>query len=278
MEIIKEISKEVFENYVPAAHMPERNSSVFNRLQEQLAIAGQQLESVTGPDIDTFAAADESLKRDCLRFVCLRAFILSARSLDVVLTATGFGIVSTNSTAPASKVRVDALVDDCRLRNAEALDDIIRQLMRTEGWGVTAQARQSVQCLFWSIRHMREHTTLRYTADNWQTATGLALIADAFLRKTISTEYMDELMDKLRTDTLNEADTIIVDKCLRFTGSFISNYEHTTQPNQLMLDAIVEQLETYSRYYPAYEQSETYRGRRATRYRNRKEDPTFFFM
>ena len=278
MEIIKEISKEVFENYVPAARMPERSSSVFTRLQEQLEIASRQLEDIAGPVIWTYIESSESLMRAVLRLVCLRAFILSARSLDVVLTATGFGIVSTNSTAPASKARVDALIDDCLLRAAEALDDILGELMRTEGWGTTAHARQAVTCRFWSIGHLRKHPTLRYTAESWQTASGLAIVADGFLRKAISGEYMDELLEKLRTSTLGDADTVIVEKCLSFTGAFISGYEQNRRPNQLMLDDIVGQLETHIQLYPTYQNSETYKGRHAQRYTNKQDDPTFFFM
>ena len=279
MEILQQITKAVFETHVPSAKMPERNDSVFERLREQFnAVYCQLLTHVVGDDFETQFDSNEQLRNDVTRFVCLQAFVNTIRSLDLVLTATGFGIVSTPSMAPASKNRVDALKDDCRLQAEECLCDILRKLMQVEGWGSSTQAQQSVQCLFWSITFLRSDTTLSYTADNWQIARGRALVADAFLRKVISTEYMDELLDKLRNHSMENADIIIVNKCIQLTGTFISDYDTCKSPDQRQLDAIMQHLETYTTNYPTYEQSETYKARHAERYQNRKEDPTFFFM
>lgn len=279
MEIQREITKQVFESYVPAAKMPERNDSVFERLQTQFNTVYQQLLlQVVGEEYESQFDTNELLKGTVVRFVCLQAFVNTIRSLDVVLTATGFGIVSTPSMAPASKNRVDALRDDCRLHATESLHHIVSMLIKTEGWGLTLQARQTVQTLFWSIFHMTQFTWLPYTADSWQQARGRALIADAFLRKAISTEYMDELLQKIRTNALNENDVTVMNMCNTFTGGFISSYDTEKRPNQQQLDNIMQQLETYPDEYPTYVQSETYKARHAERYQNRKEDPTFFFM
>lgn len=278
MEIQKEISKELFEACVPSAKMPDRNDSVFRRLGEQFAVAYDKLlMQVVGQEFED-KVSEGALRDAVLRFVCLQAFAMTVRSLDLVLTATGFGIVSTQSMAPASRARVDALLGDCRLQAVECLHGIIRSMTAVEGWGGTRQARQSVGCLFWHIGALRRFTTMDYTADNWQKACGLALTADAFLRRAISAEYMDELLVKERTASLTNADIIVVEKCNVFTGGFISSYEEEKRPSQIQLDAIVGHLEAYVGSYPAYQQSETYKGRHAGRYENRKEDPTFFFV
>ena len=279
MEILQQITKPVFEGYVPSAKMPERNDSVFERLQCQFnAVYSQLLLQVVGESYESAIDGDDHLKDEVLRFVCLQAFVNTIRSLDLVLTATGFGIVSTPSMAPASKNRVDALREDCRLQATESLHGIVLHMIQVAGWGGTHQARQTIQCLFWNISFLRADTTLEYTADNWQLARGRALIADAFLRKVISSEYMDELLDKLRNFSLEDADIIIIEKCNRLTGTFISDYDICKSPDKKQLDAIMEHLETYSSSYPTYEQSETYKSRHAERYQNKKEDPTFFFM
>lgn len=279
MQIKSAITKEIFESYVPVAKMPERNDSVYNRLVEQfVSVYGQLLKSVIGTSFESAVEDDDSLKTCVLRYVSLQSFAVTARHLDVVLTATGFGIVNTNTMAPASRARVDALIDDCRLRALENLHDIILHLIGVQDWGRTEQAASSVPCLFWHIDHMRKYTVLKRTADNWQDATGWALNADAVLRNTLSTEYMDELLLKTRTNALTNADSIIVDKCLRTIGDFVSNHEFTAKPSQFHLDAIVRQLETYIDFYPTYQNSDIYKGRHAEHYRNRKEDTSFFFM
>ena len=279
MEIKNEVTKEIFESYVPGAKMPERNDSVYNRLKEHFQLSYEQLIHQTiGNDSVAAAESDTAIKQRILRFVCLHAFITVARSLDLVLTATGFGVVSTNSMTPASKTRVDAFINDCRMEALMAHHGLVEHLVCLEGWGGTFQARVTIQCLFWHINHLRTYTALQVTADSWQSASGLALVADAFLRKAISTEYMDELLDKVRTHSCNNDDQIIIGRCLRFIGGFVSGYEYCKEPNQQQLDAIVDILETFISHYPTYQQSETYKGRHAERYQNKKEDPTFFFM
>lgn len=279
MEILDKITKQVFEAFVPAAKMPEHNDSVYGRLSEQFKVVYDRLiQNVVAPSLETELDAEGPLQKEVLRYVCLEAFVQSIRSLDLVLTATGFGIVSTASMAPASKSRVDALMEDCRLRAAESLCAIVKSMTGRNGWGDTPQARQSIQCLFWHICCLSQYTTLPYTADNWQKARGLSLTADAFLRKAISEEYMEELLKRMRSATLDNADIIILQKCNSFTGGFISSYEFEKGPNQRRLDDIVEQLENYPASYPVYTASDTYKARHGERYRNRKEDPTFFFM
>ena len=279
MEILTKITKQVFEAFVPAAKMPEHNDSVYGRLAEQFKVVYDRLiQNVVAPSLETELDTEGALQKEVLRYVCLEAFVQSIRSLDLVLTATGFGIVSTASMAPASKVRVDALMEDCRLRAAESLCAIVKSMTGRNGWGDTPQARQSIQCLFWHICCLSQYTTLPYTADNWQKARGLSITADAFLRKAISEEYMEDLLRKMRHATLDNADIIIMQKCNSFTGGFISSYEFEKGPNQNRLDDIVGQLEAYPASYPVYTASETYKARHGERYRNRKEDPTFFFM
>ncbi len=279
MKITEEITKEVFENYVPAARMPERNGSVYNRLQQQLSdVYTMLVRKVVGEVYEERLTSDRQLKDAVLRHVCLQAFVMTARSLDLVLTATGFGIVSTNSTAPASKSRVDALIEECRIQSIVSLHDIILHMTSAEGWGGTPCAETSICCLFWNVGHLTSYTTLQLTSDNWQKASGQALEADVTLRKAISDEYMEELLRKIRTHSLNNDDTIIVNKCLVFIGGFISRYDTDRRPASKELDAIVGQLETYVQHYPTYQQSATYRGRHAERYKNKKDDPTFFFM
>ena len=279
MEILKKITKQVFEAFVPATKMPERNDSVYERLKEQFsAVYDYLIERVVSPSLETELDAEGPLQKEVLGYVCLEAFVRSIRSLDLVLTATGFGIVNTASMAPASRARVDALMDDCRLRAAESLCAIIDKMTILSGWGETAQARQAIQCIFWNICSMKEFTTLPYTADNWQKARGLSITADAFLRKAISDDYMEVLLQKVRRASLDNADIIIIQKCNSFTGGFISGYEFDKTPNQRRLDDIVEHLERYPESYPVYTASETYKARHGERYRNRKEDPTFFFM
>lgn len=279
MNITQAITKEVFESYVPAAKMPERNTSVYNRLQLQFVAAyAMMIRTLISPQCEAVLDTNDRLKNLAIPLVCIDAFVRTCRSLDLVLTATGFGIVSTESTAPASKSRVDALIEELSLQELDLIDEMIQELMTAEGWGQTEQAQMRVPTFFYRPSQM-SLTTLKMTTDNWHRATGFASTASALLRNEISDEYMDELLLKLRTASMGNADTIVVQKCVAFMADFISMYElNGGRPNELLLRQVVHQLETYRDSYPTYTSSTLYARRHAERYKNRKEDPTFFFM
>lgn len=279
MEILTEITKAVFETHIPAAKMPEHNSSVYNRIKEQFEVTYSQLvTNVISSNCVAELDTNTELKKTVVRYVCLKGFAQTVHSLDLVLTATGFGIVSTESMAPASKIRVDALLEDVMLEAKKAEHSIIRLMTSVAGWCNTFQAHKLIDVLFWDINYLAQYTTKKETTDNWQQARGLAVTADGFLRKVVSDEYMDKLLDRMRQSSLTDEDMVIVGKCNQFTGGFISNYELDRRPNKMQLDAIMLHLEANIINYPEYEASEVYKARHAERYENRKEDPSFFFM
>ena len=280
MEILTIITKEVFEAYVPAAKMPERNSSVFNRLQMQFETAyTMMIRTLVSPQCEGELDTNSHLKTLAIPLVCIDAFVRTCRSLDLVLTATGFGIVSTESTAPASKSRVDALIEQLSLQELDLIDEIIQELMKVEGWGLTEQAQMRVATLFYRPQQLEHMTTLKLTTDNWQLAQGRAVTASALLRNEISDEYMDELLQKLRTASMGNADIIVMQKCCAFMADFISMYDlNGGIPNELLLRQVVHQLEVFPDSYPTYTSSTLYARRHAERYKNKREDPTFFFM
>lgn len=280
MNILEEVTKEVFERHVPAAKMPERNSSVYVRMQGMITTAYDTLVNyVITPELLDQALQNRSIKEACIRYVCLAAFVRMVRSLDLVLTATGFGIVSTESTAPASRARVEALLEEMQVEVLRTSEQIVKGMTTISGWGDTEAARSMIATLFYRPSLLENLTTLPLTFKNWSTAQGLSLTADAHLRQTVSEEYMNELLHKSRTASLENADIIIVDKCNAFTADLISNYEATHgSHNHLMLRSIMEQLEAYVDDYPTYKASRLYARKHYTRYQNHKDDPTFFFM
>lgn len=91
---------EVFESVMPAI-----DSTLDRYCSNMLGEAGIKL--VTETDDDS------ALKFYFKKLVCIDAFLSVLRQLDLVLTPTGFGIVSNDNVSPASKQRVDALEVRC---------------------------------------------------------------------------------------------------------------------------------------------------------------------
>lgn len=280
MNILEEITKEVFEANVPVARMPERNTSVYERMRLMLQVSyTMMIRTLVAPEFESLLDDEGELKALAIRTVCLDAFVRTIRSLDLVLTSTGFGIVSTESTAPASRQRVDALAEEMAVEELRSIELMLQMLIKVEGWGMTEQARQRIPTLFYRPMFLKMWASIPLTSQNWQLAQGRAASADAYLRGEVSEEYMDELLVKLRTDRLEKPDVVIMDKCNRFTGDFISNFELSHgMPDKRQLRAIMEQMENYKDCYPTYVSSRLYAARHAERYENRQQDSSFFFV
>ena len=285
MDIQSEITKKVFEQHVPAAKMPERNTSVYDRLSAMFVISYRKVvENIVSPLYIDNAEADKTVKQHIIRVVCLDAFVRSCRSLDLVLTATGFGIVSTESMAPASKARVDALIEEINIEELIAIDAIVEWMRNVDGWALTPQAEIRIKTFFFSPQHLQLLTSMQLTWLNWQKAQSVAMEAQCHLRNTISSEYLKALMERYRSNTCTEADKIIVNKALVFYGAFISQSEGRQPGSQIPnwarthLDNIMDVLESHVDDYPEYKTSKLYEKRHRKRYENKQDDPTFFFV
>ena len=272
------ISKEEFEAALPVAMT--KNNDVYETLTMAIRRATEEVATEILGNVGVEAVEtgeDGNLVCSAKALISFRAFLRNFRSLDLVLTATGFGIVSTDSTAPASRARVDALIEEMSVERLLVKDKILTSMIMVEGWGDTEQAKRNIATLFPLSKLMRSHTTKALTTANWQEAQGNAIIATDILRTEISTEYMDELLTKYRNATLDNADMTVIMKCQYFIGDYISHAPEG-KPNKIALQMIVEQLEAYTDSYPTYKSSRLYAKRHGQRYENKPEHPTFFFM
>ncbi len=281
MKILEVITKEVFEAHVPAAKMPERNTSVYDRMKDKISTSYEYVvNEVVSREFERLLDTDEKLAKKTVRFICLSAFAMNARSLDLVLTATGFGVVSTDSTAPASRARVDALIDEIRVDALRAKDDIVQMMIRIEGWSETAAARHSIPRLFYRPEYLERYSSRQLTSENWQNAVDVSYDCEPLFIKAVGSEYAQELLEKTRKGALTNADIIIVEKYLVWVGGGI----RTTGDGPFLVrlgmqyDEIVRQLEDYPESYPTYLSSKLYAKRHGKRFENKKEDPSFFFM
>ena len=103
-------------------------------------------------DIDPLPLTEEQ-KEIITRAVVMHAFAEAVPAIDLVLTPTGFGVVSTNTVAPASGDRITRLVTSLRATAAELLiqfTDILRTLPE---WRDTVAGKQFCLTFLTSLRH-----------------------------------------------------------------------------------------------------------------------------
>ena len=112
--------------------------SLFDKLQFHLNNAEQWLaENVTGRDfISTVssAQADDATRALLCQTIAAHAFHVALPSLDLVLTPTGFGIVSNGNIAPASAERVARLSESLLLLRDTLIDQLLSHLCQNASW------------------------------------------------------------------------------------------------------------------------------------------------
>ena len=275
-----EITKKDFDTAVPAAKEPK--GKIFEAMQEAITVQEYFIETELLGEPGTAVvdegedAAAERLRRFVKQLVCVGAFVNGMRSLDLVLTATGFGVVSTQDTAPASKMRVDALEGELRRKERLLRSFVVAELFRIEGWSGTAQCRNTVQTLFWSFLFLQSMAAISNPKpEDWDKSVPAMIAADNYLRKHIGEEYMEQLISQLTSNTLTDENRMVAVLCQRFIGAWIIN-DHLMKEE--LYTRLINLMEADLSKYPAYAGSEAYKLNHFKPYENHAEDSAFHFV
>lgn len=271
------ITKDDFEFAVKAGREP--TGDLFEILGDSIYIECERLaEEYLGPAgvqaVET--ESDTVLVLSVKRIACIRAFLSEMRSLDLVLTNTGFGVVSTNDTAPASKQRVDALDGQLRRNERLSVGTMLDRLFRVKGWNQQPQRQWHVQTLFYSIQQLETWAGINHPKpEDWDSAVPTILAADAYLRKHLGNAYMDELLAQVTSYSLTNENGVIALLCLQYIGACIAqNMRLKEETYMRMINLMEEDLSQY----PTYADGEGYRLNHFKPYENHAEDTAFHFV
>lgn len=276
--MVLEISKKRFEEAVPVA--TSANSAVYDMVSAEFPVVIDSLESeVLGPvgaEAVEQAADDDFVKVYTVCFVSVLAFLRVMRNLDLVLTPTGFGVVSSNDTVPASKQRVDALESQLRVRQLDLKDKIIRQMFHVEGWAAQPQRVKQVPRLFFSFQYLTDYAgMMNPKADDWASAQPAIIEAEEFLRQKISNEFVDELIVKRCSASLTPDEVPVHELYCSYVGACVTGNEHV---KRMFFYRLMNQLEDHLDKYPTYSNSKAYQVNHAEPYKNTAESTAFHFL
>lgn len=176
--------------------------------QEDLAasIVGASLEE----RIELREVEDARLLTRCQRIISLQAFLASVPEMDLVLTDAGFGVISNQDVAPASKDRVQALRASLQARLDNEKDRLVEYLLTSEqyeDWRGTEEFARLSSGLIMTLREFHDVAVMNArTAPNcprsWSDfiqlvpALNIALLSD--VASYISVDYAEELLEKVR--------------------------------------------------------------------------------
>lgn len=141
----------------------------FQKLYPYLEEAEEWLEqNITGESLlSDIQQTDENdrLKQLCARIITCQALLAAVPSLDLVLTPNGFGIVNTQNIAPASKERIERLLETLEKERDGSIEMLLIKLQANEIWRATEQGIYFASTLFPRLSLVR---MAGFTDHRWQ--------------------------------------------------------------------------------------------------------------
>lgn len=225
----------------------------------------------------TESEEDSQLKRYFNMLVCIDGFLSVFRQLDLVLTPTGFGIVSNDTISPASKQRVDALEGSLRTALCRARAMTVH-LLRSAEWGGTAAARNFIRYIF--TEHyffFNPQATASLSYQDWLNMQPAIVDTDEQLRLRFGDEQVDDLLDAYRCsyhDRLTPYASVL-QLCCDFTSRWSTMGKSALATPQYR--RLVREIESDSTTYALYHGSEAYKAAHVEPFANTKESSAFVF-
>lgn len=202
----QEILSKVFCNEVVAV---EGERSLYDKITLELEQSERWLfEEVVG-DMAAQIEEDTILFNACVTCVACDAMRRAIPSLDLILTPNGFGVVQNANFVPASKERVERLIESMQIRRDTALNAIIKKLMREEGWQDSEQRQWFAEGIF----QLPEQSTMwckrKDYSDDWEALKAMRLESLPILQRYRDRYISNEVMDRVQLALCsNKADDI----------------------------------------------------------------------
>lgn len=216
----------------------------------------------------------ERLRAVTVAYICNRAFEDAIPSLDLVLTATGFGVVSNQNVAPASAERVAKLRQSVRQSALTWLDSMLSALRHIKAWAGSVPQRQFFQTLFWRSEQARPFCGSPCTRDDLVAKLGAITAAEVDLARYISPEQLDVLHKAEACATATTAEDMAISLCRSYViATLCDSASSVASARRILLSFIEEHPDDFA----AYRNSQTYKANHFEPYRNEKDDSCFFF-
>ena len=264
------IDKKIFESVALSA--TSATAHVFDMLQPHLEVTEQNLKSELFGSFDYTSVV--GLESIAIRLVCLRTYYEQIPHLDLVLTPTGFGVVSNENVVPASADRVKELRKQVKAAYDDAYDDAILAMLGTD-WVKSVSGRIHTNSLYNTAHDLRSYACCPY-AHRSDLLERLVQIAEAeeYIRRMISSEFFDALLEGVRTKELSITYSMLVHELKLAVAGWLHG---NTNVLRMKLANIVNEMEKHIDDYPDYKNSEAYKVKHFERYQNGKDDTTYFF-
>lgn len=263
--------------YIPnVVETVEGETPLFDKIRPQLEITEQWLhDTIVGDKL-----IDEEKNKMVCTIIACEAFRRSVPSLDLILTPNGFGVVSNNNVAPASKERIERLIASLRDLRDKAITALLNVLRQDSDWLQSAQGQWLASSFFVLPG---EDTTAAAAAvrtdDKWEDFLTLREkarpIEQAIAEKWLGQALTARLRATLASDPHGTSDTVTMARTIR--QLVIDELLSGKRPVK-NLDRCVNYIRNNSTLYPEWQSdpvAELFEEK--WRFQNKKEAAGYFF-
>ena len=269
------IDKKTFDGIIYAA--AGYNDNIFTAMVPEIRNSEAALDNILQQEGMAAVENDNILCVSCQEHVCTTAFLNRLRHFDLVLTDAGFGVVSDDHTAPASRERVNALEAQLKRKREESYCSILRQLIKVKGWGNNPAVRRYFPTLLWDIVEAEEMTGSKdLSAEEWGKLKSKLFEASFKIEGATGSEFTGELLRATITNSVTDIQADAVSR-VKNTMVMIVNHPEDKKVQKEAVRRLLSWLETNKDSFSSYANSEEYSARHAEGYNNKKESPVYFF-
>ncbi len=227
--------------------------------------------------IEALEDGDE-LKTTLCNLIAFQLYKNAIPFVDLIQTNNGFAVINNTNQAPASKERVERLILWCEQSIDLHTDLLIIQIMNSEAalaeWTKFKSFKTLTNCFFLTGIDFASYSKYSTRNEFLKLKPSILAAQKNDLSEALSIDYVAELIDQIRTNTLTELNEQVVDSCKLVLAKYAEKEEHEAEE---LLTQIVVMMEKTLTYYPTYAASGEYALKIAPKYANKQTDPTFFF-
>lgn len=248
-------------------------SDFFDTAEQWLSdtFSGQPLLEAVASESDT------KIRRIFQRIIIAKAMITGSPSMDLVMTPNGFAVTSNQNLAPASKERVERLIDSLKQTSDLALEQAFILICSNENYFSLFRSGSTFEMLtrslIWAPSFLRAYAG--YAFASWGTLSDLRPVIDDCERRIscfISPEYYSELIEYRRSRTKDPDNENALQFIYQIVGASLKKI-----PDYPYIELLLNLLNRNPKKYPTYINSDTYKLKIFDRYENKKEDSAYFF-
>lgn len=237
------LNRDTLTRYIPNVLCEvEGETALYDRLLPFIDFAKLRLEQeYLGPD----DFLDDSHNELAMKIVVATALADAVPSLDLVITPTGFGVVSSESIAPASKERVERLITTLRDYAKTQLAVLVRICKKYEAWRNSCPGRGFCDTFLAGLDGVPDVPGRSYTYEGARTAFTVieAKMAELCLGHTL----MAELREAFHAGTIAPTHPLVA-MIQQAEAALLPLPRYTDEAVWRITNPIVNEL----RYYPEY--------------------------